>query len=61
MTKTQIAEVKGKRIELSPSCDLWMRGARFGNVTDVRKLGYLVKLDRYPGSIVVPFSLLTFL
>lgn len=23
---------KGDRVELSPACDLWMRGARFGTI-----------------------------
>ncbi len=39
----------GARVELHPSCDLWMRGACFGNVTGwVRVLGekvYKVQLD----------------
>lgn len=26
----------GQRVEISPACDLWMRGARFGAVTDVQ-------------------------
>lgn len=29
----------GDRVELSPACDLWMRGARFGEVTGYSKHG----------------------
>lgn len=26
---------KGTRVELTPSCDLWMRGAKYGTVTRI--------------------------
>lgn len=29
---TQVRIVRGSRVELSPACDLWARGARFGTV-----------------------------
>lgn len=36
----------GKRIELHPGCDLWMRGARYGEVVGVEKDGTLkIKMD----------------
>lgn len=35
----------GDRIELHPACDLWMRGARFGTVTNVTRLYVAVQLD----------------
>lgn len=36
----------GDRIELHPSCDLWMRGARYGTVKRVLSVGRLVvKMD----------------
>jgi hypothetical protein len=33
----------GDRVELSPACDLWMRGARFGVVVGKS----ITKADRY--------------
>lgn len=44
----------GDRIELSPSTDLWMRGARFGTVrgisiTDADK--FRIELDMIPGRL----------
>lgn len=27
----------GSRVELHPACDLWMRGARFGNVHSIKE------------------------
>ena len=37
----------GKRVELHPSKDLWMRGARFGEVTKMSDLDMIahVKMD----------------
>lgn len=37
----------GSRVELSPGCDLWMRGARFGTVDriDEKRRVILVKMD----------------
>lgn len=41
---------RGARVELHPSCDLWMRGARFGTVSH-RHAGthVAVKVDHVPG------------
>jgi hypothetical protein len=45
----------GKRIELHPGTDLWMRGARFGTVLSITPKGlYRVKLDKWPKVIAVP-------
>lgn len=36
----------GSRVELSPACDLWMRGARFGEVQRIKDNGHLmVRMD----------------
>ena len=48
----------GKRIELHPATDLWMRGARYGTVLSVTPKGlYRVKLDKWPKVITVPQNL----
>lgn len=36
----------GDRVEISPSCDLWMMGARYGEVVKVGRKLIHVKLDR---------------
>jgi len=37
---------RGSRVELSPACDLWMQGARFGTVISLDQDGFaLVKMD----------------
>lgn len=44
----------GDRVELHPAHDLWMRGARFGEVVGVRstpKDRVHVKLDKRPGHV----------
>lgn len=38
---------KNTRVEIHPCTDLWMMGARFGNVVRVKGAKALVKLDRY--------------
>ena len=38
----------GKRVELHPATDLWMRGARFGVVIEAGTTFYKVKLDKLP-------------
>ena len=38
----------GKRVELHPATDLWMRGARFGVVIEAETTFYKVKLDKLP-------------
>lgn len=39
----------GDRVELHPACDLWMRGARFGTVKHVTRMGKVfVALDAFP-------------
>ena len=35
----------GDRVEISPHIDLWMRGARFGEVKDVLGIMALVRMD----------------
>jgi len=35
----------GLRVELSPACDLWMRGAKFGTVVDVKQGLLVVRMD----------------
>jgi hypothetical protein len=46
----------GQRVELSPGCDLWMRGARFGVVRAVWVANgqpvVTVKLDKVRGAKV---------
>lgn len=37
--------MKGKRVELHPGCDLWMRGARFGTVVREKGDTVWVKMD----------------
>ncbi len=35
----------GERVQMHPGTDLWMRGARFGTVTMIRRKYVSVKLD----------------
>lgn len=35
----------GDRVELSPGCDLWVRGAKYGTVTAIRKGLIMVRMD----------------
>ena len=35
----------GRRVELHPGCDLWMRGAKFGIVKGVKDGVLLVRMD----------------
>ena len=35
----------GQRVELSPACDLWMMGARFGTVRKIVNGRVCVKMD----------------
>lgn len=37
--------VIGSRVELSPACDLWMRGAKYGTVTKVYNGIAIVKMS----------------
>lgn len=40
----------GDRVELHPGCDLWMRGAKFGDVLAVFRSGNVsVKVDNVTG------------
>jgi hypothetical protein len=50
----------GQRIELSPACDLWMRGARFGNVAKIGRKFVTVKLDHWPRPLRFTADLLRF-
>ena len=43
----------GMRVELHPGTDLWMRGARYGNVTKIGRKVLHVKLDKLPRAIRV--------
>lgn len=38
----------GDRVELHPATDLWMRGARFGEVIRVGRKALTVRLDAIP-------------
>lgn len=49
----------GARIEISPSLDLWMRGARYGEVVGMRGSLLNVKLDRHRKSVALTPDLLT--
>lgn len=40
------ARMIGRRVELAPHLDAWMRGARFGTVTRVTAQGMTVVTDR---------------
>lgn len=54
----------GQRIELHPSTDLWMRGARYGNIVGVCrhpsffnvKLDKLAKIVRVHGDSLQPIA-----
>lgn len=35
----------GARVEIHPGCDLWMRGAKYGTVTDMDGEVVLVRMD----------------
>jgi len=39
----------GDLVELSPACDLWMRGAKYGTVRkyDAAAGAYVIKMDHY--------------
>lgn len=43
----------GDRVEMHPATDLWMRGARFGNVVKVGRTRVHVKLDKLPRPVEV--------
>lgn len=43
---------KGDRVELSPACDLWMMGARYGTVTFVGNLRAHVVLDKVDDKVL---------
>ena len=46
MQNTYSGNIKaGQRIEMMPHTDLWMRGARYGNVVKVGRKYVTVKLD----------------
>jgi len=62
MAKRDRDAMIGKRIELHPGMDLWMRGVRYGNIVSVTSKGtYRVKLDKWPRVISVPQDRLTFI
>lgn len=42
---TNLDSLIGTRVELSPSTDWWMRGARFGEIVKVGRTYMHVKLD----------------
>jgi hypothetical protein len=42
---------KGQRVQLRPHMDLWMRGARYGDVTRVTKDLVSVRLDNLPHKV----------
>ena len=48
----------GLRIEMMPWTDWWMRGARFGTVTNITKDGWLrIKLDKVRKKKLFPSQL----
>lgn len=42
----------GTRVELHPATDLWMRGARFGEVIAIGRKFLHVKLDASPRRVI---------
>lgn len=36
---------KGERVEISPACDLWMRGAKYGVIRNVKQGIVTIKMD----------------
>lgn len=40
------AQYVGRRIELAPHLDSWMRGDRFGTISRVTSRGFTVRLER---------------
>ena len=48
----------GDRVELHPACDLWMMGARFGEVIKLTTRGVRVKLDKLSRPVTFPNDLL---
>jgi len=49
----------GQRVELSPVAELWMRGARFGDVLSVGRAYVTVKLDRLGKAVKIRPEYLT--
>lgn len=50
-----------RKIELTPSCDLWMRGARFGTIVKTRagadgQLQYGIRMDHPEVKKIVWFT-----
>jgi hypothetical protein len=45
---TRESSAIGKRVEIAPSYDLWMRGARYGEIRSEKNGVYAVKMD-HPG------------
>ncbi len=45
----------GARIELHPSCSLWMQGARYGTITKIGRKRIAVQLDKQPAGAVLTF------
>lgn len=41
------------RVQIHPATDLWMRGARYGTVTQVGRKNVRVHLDRLGRSVVI--------
>lgn len=42
----------GQRVQISPSCDLWMRGARYGTVRGIGRRGVRVRVDAIDRDVV---------
>ena len=36
---------KGERVEISPACDLWMRGAKYGVIRNIKQGVATIKMD----------------
>jgi hypothetical protein len=43
--RSLFASLRGTRVELSPSTDWWMRGARYGTIVRATRTYMYVKLD----------------
>lgn len=52
----ELVTLVGKRIELHPATDAWMRGDRYGDVTRVGRKYVYVRMDRSGRTLKVAFD-----
>lgn len=50
---------EGRRVELIPSTDAWMRGDRYGEVVKVTKTRVQVRMDRSGKTLSMPHAWVT--